>query len=63
MSGTINFEGKTIDIAEELIGKCIRYQSAKRIVSGIINETEAYTQEDPACHAFNGKKTNKRTGS
>ena len=61
MAGTINFEGKTIDIAEELIGKCIRYQSNKGIVSGIINETEAYTQEDPACHAFNGKKTKRNS--
>ena len=61
MSRPINFEGNTIDIAEALIGKCIRYQSKKGIVSGIINETEAYTQEDPACHAFNGKKTKRNS--
>lgn len=50
---------KTLDIAKELIGKVLVYESPKGIIKGIINETEAYTEDDESCHAYNGKKTKK----
>ena len=50
---------KTLDIAKELIGKVLVYESPKGIIKGIINETESYTEDDESCHAYNGKKTKK----
>ena len=47
----------TVLVAQKLIGKVLVVKKDKTVLSGIINETEAYTQEDPACHAYNGKKT------
>ena len=47
----------TLTVAKQLLGWELRYQSNKGPVGGIIAETEAYTQDDPACHAFNGNKT------
>ena len=45
----------TIEIAKDLLGcKLVRNINGK-LLSGIIVETEAYTQEDPACHAYKGK--------
>jgi len=57
MSQAINFQSSTIDIAKELIGYEIVYHSKNGSIAGIINETEAYTQEDPASHSYGGKKT------
>ena len=51
------FAKKTTTVAKELIGKECHIKHNNIILKGIINETEAYTQEDPSCHAFNGKKT------
>lgn len=52
------FENKsTLELAKELIGKVFTYETNEGILKGIINETEAYTQEDESCHAFNGKRT------
>ena len=47
----------TVSVAKSLIGKELVYKNKDFEIGGIINETEAYTQEDPACHAFNGKIT------
>ena len=47
----------TLTVAKQLLGWELRYQSNKGPVGGIIAETEAYTEDDPACHAFNGNKT------
>ena len=48
---------KTVDVAQTLIGQVIIVQNSRGPVSGLITETEAYTQEDPACHTYRGRKT------
>lgn len=39
-----------VEVARDLIGCTLVYQGAR----GLIVETEAYHQKEPACHAFNG---------
>jgi DNA-3-methyladenine glycosylase len=39
-----------LEVARELIGCTVEHQSC----SGVIVETEAYHESEPACHAFNG---------
>lgn len=45
----------TVRVAKELLGCKLCRKIGDKILSGIIVETEAYTQDDPACHAFRGK--------
>ncbi len=49
------FERNTLDVAPELLGKVIVLRSLKKEKKGIIVEVVAYTKDDPACHASNGK--------
>jgi len=51
------FNQDTLTVAQELLGKVLVFKTAAGLVSGIITETEAYTQEEASCHAFNGKRT------
>ncbi len=52
------FRGRnTIDIAKDLLGKVIVYNSNTCVLKGIICETEAYTQDDESCHAYGGRRT------
>jgi DNA-3-methyladenine glycosylase len=44
-------------IARELLGKVLCTNIDGTYTSGIIVETEAYSQREKACHAFGGKKT------
>lgn len=48
------FTRDTITVAKDLLGKnlCRRYNDT--LYKGMIVETEAYKQEDPACHAYCG---------
>lgn len=52
------FHGQVTDIAEELLGKLLVYDSDGGVAGGIIVETEAYLgQKDPASHLVKvGKK-------
>ena len=45
----------TIEVAKRLLGHELVYNGPNGRVGGIITETEAYTEDDPACHAYNGK--------
>lgn len=45
----------TLKVAKELLGYKLCRKINGQILSGIIVETEAYTQDDPSCHAFRGK--------
>lgn len=50
------FERPTLKVAPELLGKTILLrQSRQKHKAGIIVEVEAYTKDDPACHAARGK--------
>lgn len=52
------FQRNPIIVAKELLGKILVRKSGKYKTSGIIVETEAYLGvEDKACHAYNGKMT------
>ena len=45
-----------VEVAKDLLGKYLIFQSPDGLKVGEINETEAYHQfDDPACHAFKGK--------
>ncbi len=48
-----------VGVAEDLIGKVL-YTSINGVEkSGVIVETEAYSYKEKACHAYNGKRTNR----
>ena len=49
------FERSTLDVAPELLGKTIIFRDKRKFKKGIIVEVEAYTKDDPACHASRGK--------
>jgi len=49
------YNRKTLEVAKDLLGYKLCRKINGRILSGIIVETEAYTQDDPSCHAFGGK--------
>lgn len=50
------FERYTVDVARDLLGTvlCRRLPDGS-ILQGQVVEVEAYTDDDPACHAFKGK--------
>lgn len=48
------FERSTLEVAPELLGKGIIVKKKNAEKTGIIVEVEAYTKDDPACHAAKG---------
>ena len=49
------FERPTLKVAPELLGKTILFRNKNNTTkSGVIVEVEAYTKDDPACHASRG---------
>ncbi|MDD3646594.1 MAG: DNA-3-methyladenine glycosylase [Candidatus Gracilibacteria bacterium] len=52
------FENKdTLTLAKDLLGKVLVRKTKEGMIKGIINETEAYIEEDEASHSYKGKKT------
>lgn len=55
------YNRNTLEVAKDLLGYKLCRKINGQILSGIIVETEAYTQDDPSCHAYRGKT--KRSGT
>lgn len=55
------YEKDTIEVAKNLLGKTLCRRDGDKIYRGKIVETEAYKQEDEACHAFRGKTKRAKT--
>ncbi len=49
------YERDTLQVAKDLLGCKLLRRYGDEILEGIIVETEAYTANDPACHAYKGK--------
>lgn len=49
------YNRNTLKVAKDLLGCKLCREIDGKVLSGIIVETEAYTQNDPACHAYRGK--------
>ncbi len=58
----VEFFSRSAEIlAPELIGCLLTKRTCGRFVSGIIVETEAYTEDDPASHSFRGRTVRNRS--
>jgi len=55
------YDRNTLDVAKDLLGCNLCRIFNGHLFSGLIVETEAYTQDDPACHAFRGKTSRAAT--
>ncbi len=49
------YNRNTIEVAKDILGCKLNRRVGNKVLSGIIVEVEAYTQDDPACHAYRGK--------
>jgi DNA-3-methyladenine glycosylase len=54
------YKRDTLTVAKELVGKVMQHTTSNGVISVIINETEAYTQDEASCHAFSGKSDRNR---
>jgi len=54
------FAGRdSVLIAKDLLGKVFVHDTPEGRISGILCETEAYRQNDAACHAYGGRRTSR----
>ena len=49
------FARDTVTVSRELVGKVMEHHSPEGVLSAIICEAEAYSEEEASCHAFKGK--------
>jgi DNA-3-methyladenine glycosylase len=56
-----NVPSDTVALAQALLGKVLVRRFDGGIAAGRIVETEAYLQQDPACHAFRGMTPRNRS--
>ncbi|OMJ67231.1 hypothetical protein SteCoe_35662 [Stentor coeruleus] len=45
----------TVIVAKELVGKVMEHTTPEGVISVIISEAEAYSEEEASCHAYKGK--------
>lgn len=50
------FERPTLEVANDLLGQVLVRHLDNIVVQAEIVEVEAYTADDPACHAFAGRR-------
>lgn len=55
------YERNTVEVARDLLGKVLCRKKGGRIYKGLIVETEAYTQDEPSCHAYRGVTKRSKT--
>ncbi len=48
------YSEETTEVARNMLGKVLCREINGAIYRGLIVETEAYTQDEPSCHAYNG---------
>jgi DNA-3-methyladenine glycosylase len=54
------YERNSLKVCRDLLGSILVYREDGETLAGFIVETEAYRQDEPACHAYRGKT--KRNG-
>ena len=49
------FNTNTLTVAKSILGHSLFFKKNNKLIGGIINEVEAYIQEDQASHSYKGK--------